>query len=164
MRYAKNLQIVKPVINDKPKKYRFNINLQNKNIKLLKRPIPVILVRKQLEQLDLYFEQVIEHNYELFYHEYSFDSYDMNQIQKLLHKMYEVIQLIMDKIKRIMLNEAIVNTDTSIHKYYITNFENLQNEIYKNFTEIKLTNGRTLRFQLKQIKSFIHSYVENILN
>ena len=63
-----------------------------------------------------------------------------------------------------MLNEAIVNTDTSIHKYYITNFENLQNEIYKNFTEIKLTNGRTLRFQLKQIKSFIHSYVENILN
>ena len=164
VRYAKNLQIVKPVINDKPKKYRFNINLQNKNIKLLKRPIPVILVRKQLEQLDLYFEQVIEHNYELFYHEYSFDSYDMNQIQKLLHKMYEVIQLIMDKIKRIMLNEAIVNTDTSIHKYYVTNFENLQNEIFKNFTEINATNGRTLRFQLKQIKSFIHSYVENILN
>jgi hypothetical protein len=168
VRYAKNLQSVnlniKPVINVKPKKYRFNINLQNKNIKLLKRPIPIIPVRKQLEQLDLYFEQVIEHNYELFYYEYSFDSYDMNQIQKLLHKMYETIQLIIDKIKKIMLNNEIVNPDTSIYNYYVTNFDNLQNEIFKNFTEINATNGRTLRFQLKQIKSFIHSYIENILN
>ena len=32
-------------VNTKPK-YRFNINLQNKNIKLLKKPIPIIPVRK----------------------------------------------------------------------------------------------------------------------
>ena len=169
VRYAKNLQPFvnangTKITNGKPKKHRFNINLQNKNIKLLKRPIPIIPVRKEIEQLNLYFQKLMESPDGVFHYEYAFANSDIPHIQSMLHTIYDNILVIINKIKKLILNEAIVNSDTSIYNYYVTNFENLQNEIYKNFTEIKPTNARTLRFQLKQIKSYINSYIENILN
>ena len=145
-------------------KYRFNINLQNKNIKLLKKPIPIIRVRKELEKINSYFSKLLKENHTIFYRVYSYNEYDLNYIELLLYKLYNDIISSVNKIKEYILNDAIVNADTSIYNYYVTNFEKLQNEIYQTFTEIKPTNCRTLRYQVKQINGFINSYIENILN
>ena len=150
-------------VNTKPK-YRFNINLQNKNIKLLKKPIPIIPVRKELEKINSYFSKMLKENHAIFYRMYSYNEYDLNYIELILYKLYNDIFNSVNKIKEYILNDAIVNADTPLHNYYVTNFEKLQNEIYQTFTEIKPTNCRTLRYQVKQMNGFINSYIENILN
>ena len=147
-----------------PKKSRVNINLQNKNIKLLKKPIPKLILRQELGKIKKMFDDLIKVNKEFFNYEYEFNNTNHNDLIILLNELIDNLIRKINIIESMIVNDVYLNKDTTIYNYYVSNFMNLRNEIYNMFSKIKISNSRVVRYQLKTFKNYISEYIENIIN
>jgi RNA processing factor Prp31 len=149
---------------NRPKKSRVNINIQNKNIKLLKRPIPKLILRQELGKIKKMFDDLIKVNKEFFNYEYEFNNANHDDLIILLNELIDNLIRRINVIESMIVNDVYLNNDTTIYNYYVSNFMNLRNEIYNMFSKIKISNSRVVRYQLKTFKNYISEYIENIIN
>jgi hypothetical protein len=146
------------------KKYRVNINLQNKNVTLLKKDIPIDKLNEKLDEMKLLFSNVVKRNKVLFNHPHQYHEDDYDYIIVILNKLIDNVIYKVNVIERMIVNDTYVSKDTPIYNYYVTNFMNLRNEIYNMFSNIKVSNSRILRYELKTFNNYITHYIENIID
>ena len=146
------------------KMFRLNINLQNKNTKLLKRKLPILVLRRKIENIYIMFDELIHKYKNIFYYKYEYNEQIKVLITYILDVFKEDIINVIDNIKSIILDKTLVKPNTPLYNYYNNNMDNIKYEIENTLLNIKITNGRVVRFQLKQLKLYINHYFKDILN
>jgi hypothetical protein len=149
---------------NKPKTFRLNINLKDKKLKQLKRKFPIFLIRRKIEQINEIFQLLIKNNEDIFYDKYEYNSYDKMIIKELLNETKEKILTYIGYLETTILDEDLVNPNTSLYNYYKTNIDKLKYEIEDMLLNIIITNGRVVRYQLKKVHKIIIDYIKDIAN
>jgi len=154
----------KSINKNKQKTFRLNINIENKNKKLLKRKLPIVVIRRNINNIHIVFDEFLYNYHDIFYYKYGYNEKTKDWIIFLLERFKIDLLFYVDNIRTIILDKSIVKLNTPLYNYYKTNMDKLTYEIEDTLLNIILTNSRVLRYQIKQLKMYIIHYITDIVN